>query len=211
MSGAFVEVAYFREPSRRRRGRARGAAAACSCRLAAGGRRASTSASTPRSPSARRRAPPRRCSGAAMSAAAAVLAALAVPLAGAAADRRCSQRAPNLREAVTLATAVALFVVVLSLLPGGPRRRAAGAARCSSCSRASPFAFAVEPLGMLFALVAVRAVDRQFALLDRLHARATTSTHQTRFYVCFAVALARDHGRSPSPATCSRCSSSTRC
>jgi multicomponent Na+:H+ antiporter subunit D len=47
-----------------------------------------------------------------------------------------------------------------------------GSSRSACCSRWSP-----------------RAVDRQLALFHRLHARQREK-HQTRFYVCFALALA---------------------
>ena len=62
-------------------------------------------------------------------------------------------RVPNLREAVTLATAGALFLTVLGLL--GPVL--AGARPEALNIEVVPglaLAFKVEPLGMLFALVA---------------------------------------------------------
>jgi multicomponent Na+:H+ antiporter subunit D len=96
-------------------------------------------------------------------------------------------RAPNLREAVTLLTALALFADVAWL-----------AADVFSGGRPGldvlqivpglELAFSVEPLGMLFALVAATLwiVNSAYSIG---YMRGNREPRQTQFYVCFAVAL----------------------
>ena len=63
------------------------------------------------------------------------------------------RKTPNLREAITLATSVALAAIVLNLLPvveAGGRPEA----KLVDIAPGLAIAFKVEPLGMLFALVA---------------------------------------------------------
>ncbi len=126
-----------------------------------------------------------------MSAQSAILAAVALPLAGALLIALAG-RAPNLREGVTLATAVSLFAVVATLYPAV----AAGArpgVTLFALLPGMPFAFAVEPLGLLFALVA-----SGLWILNSLYSigymRGNDEHHQTRFYVCFAGAIAATVG-----------------
>ncbi|MEO7392773.1 MAG: proton-conducting transporter membrane subunit [Ramlibacter sp.] len=121
----------------------------------------------------------------------AVVAALAVPVVGALLISLCG-RAPNLREAITLLAASALFIIVASLLPavlGGQR---------PSVQWLEPFpgaaiALRVEPLGLLFALVA-SLLWIVSSLYSIGYMRANNERHQTRFYVCFALALASTVG-----------------
>lgn len=117
----------------------------------------------------------------------AIAAALAIP-ALAAVLIALSHRRPNLREAVTLGAAVLLFVVVASLVPavlGGARPALA----VLELLPGVPLAFEVEPLGMLFALVAsgLWIVNSLYSIG---YMRGNDEAHQTRFYVCFALALA---------------------
>ena len=120
-----------------------------------------------------------------------IAAALIVPAAGAALIAAAGRR-PNLREAVTLATAAALFAIVLSLLPG-----VLGGARPElvvlEMIPGIAIAFRVEPLGMLFALVAsgLWIVNSVYSIG---YMRGNDERHQTRFYVCFALALAATMG-----------------
>jgi len=121
----------------------------------------------------------------------AILGAVAVPLAGAALIA-AAHRMPNLREAVTLATSVALFVLVVSLAPevlAGGRP----AARLAEVMPGIELAFAVEPLGMLFALIAsgLWIVTSVYSIG---YMRGNDEQHQTRYYVCFAGALAAAMG-----------------
>ena len=126
-----------------------------------------------------------------MDTAAALLAALLGPLAGAVLIALCGRR-PNLREGVTLATAALLFYVVASLLPAV----LAGAQPALALIEVMPglaLAFRVEPLGMLFALVAsgLWIVNSVYSIG---YMRANAEAHQTRFYVCFALSLAATMG-----------------
>ncbi len=95
---------------------------------------------------------------------------------------------PNLREAITLLTSSALFITVVLLY-------------CSVSAGARPaieiiqpiaglsLAFEIEPLGMLFSLVSsfLWIVTSIYSIG---YMRGHNEQHQTRFYVCFALALA---------------------
>jgi len=118
---------------------------------------------------------------------AAILAALVLPVAGAA-GILLARRRPNLREAVTLSCAAVLFGCVLQLLPvvlAGERP----AVTLFQLLPGINFAFRVEPLGMLFALVAsgLWIVNSLYSIG---YMRAIQEHAQTRFYACFALALA---------------------
>ena len=117
--------------------------------------------------------------------------ALLVPAAGAALIG-AAWRWPNLREAVTLAASVALFAVVLALLPGvlaGERPELILVEMIPGIA----IGFRVEPLGMLFALVAsgLWIVNSVYSIG---YMRGNHEHHQTRFYACFALALAATMG-----------------
>jgi multicomponent Na+:H+ antiporter subunit D len=97
-------------------------------------------------------------------------------------------RYPNLRETVTLVTAAVLFLLVVSLVPevlAGGRPSALWLDMLPGVA----IAFRVEPLGMLFALVAslLWIVNSIYSIG---YMRANLEGHQTRFYICFAIALA---------------------
>lgn len=120
-----------------------------------------------------------------------ILAALVVPLVGALLIALCG-RAPNLRETVTLATAALLFFCVASLLPGV----LAGGRPEVTLTEVMPglaIRFAVEPLGMLFGLIAsgLWIVNSLYSIG---YMRGNGEANQTRFYVCFALALAAAMG-----------------
>lgn len=121
----------------------------------------------------------------------AVAVALALPLCGAVLIAGC-HRVPNVREAMTLLTAAALFVSVASLLP------AVLAGERPSVRLLEPFPgialeFRVEPFGLLFGLVA-SALWIVSSVYSIGYMRGNDETHQTRFYVCFALALASTIG-----------------
>ena len=121
----------------------------------------------------------------------AIAAALVVPVAGAALITLAG-RAPNLRESITLITAVALLACVLALLPAvsdGGRP----AFTLLTLLPGLQIAFKVEPLGMLFALIAsgLWIVNSLYSIG---YMRGNNEAHQTRFYVCFALALAATMG-----------------
>ena len=116
-----------------------------------------------------------------------IQAALAIPLLGCAAIALC-YRSPNLRETATLVTSVLLFACVASLLPG-VLAGARPAVQLFEPLPGLPIAFEVEPLGMLFALIAsgLWIVNSIYSIG---YMRGNDEAHQTRFYVCFALALA---------------------
>jgi len=112
--------------------------------------------------------------------------ALTVPLVGAVLIAM-SHRKPNQRETVTLVTAVALFSIVAALTT----RVLAGERpylELLDILPGIPLAFRIEPLGMMFALVAsfLWIVNSIYSIG---YMRGNKEKHQTRFYVCFAVAL----------------------
>jgi len=101
-------------------------------------------------------------------------------------------RWPNAREAATLLTAVALFALVIGLLPevlAGNQEQIVLLATLPGIA----LALKLEPLGMLFALVAsgLWIVNSIYSIG---YMRANLESHQTRFYVCFAIALAATMG-----------------
>ncbi len=121
----------------------------------------------------------------------AIIAALVVPAMGAALIAVCGSR-PNLRETVTLLTALLLLLCVSELLP----LVLAGERPTVTIMQWLPgldIVFQVEPLGMLFALIAsgLWIVNSIYSIG---YMRANQEAKQTRFYVCFALALAATMG-----------------
>ncbi|MDO9217604.1 MAG: monovalent cation/H+ antiporter subunit D family protein [Lacisediminimonas sp.] len=121
----------------------------------------------------------------------AILASMAVPLAGAMLIS-FARRQPNLREGITLVTAAALLVCVLTLLPTVLSGARPGVILFSLLPGLQ-IAFRVEPLGMLFALIAsgLWIVNSLYSIG---YMRANKEAHQTRFFVCFALAISATMG-----------------
>jgi multicomponent Na+:H+ antiporter subunit D len=120
-----------------------------------------------------------------------IAAALLVPAAGGV-GIALAGRWPSLRETVTLVTAAALLACVLGLLPmvlAGGRPQLIVLEMLPGIA----LGFRVEPLGMLFALVAssLWIVNSIYSIG---YMRANGEPHQTRFYGCFALALAATMG-----------------
>ena len=95
---------------------------------------------------------------------------------------------PNVREGVTLCGALLLLLWVLILLP----RVAAGdhsEVQLLVMVSGLEIAFRPEPLGMLFAVVAAGLWPLN-SLYSIGYMRGNSEQHQSRFYVCFAVAIA---------------------
>ncbi|MGB1013306.1 MAG: proton-conducting transporter membrane subunit, partial [Nannocystaceae bacterium] len=110
---------------------------------------------------------------------------------------------PNLREAATLTTAVTLFGVVTGIYTGiiDPGYWSAPAADFwTPTASTAPIVLAemlpgvelslkVEPLGMVYAMIA-----STLWILNSLYSigymRGNNEKHQTRFYICFALAIA---------------------
>jgi multicomponent Na+:H+ antiporter subunit D len=117
--------------------------------------------------------------------------ALAIPMVGAVLISVLG-RWPNIRETVTLITALMLFMVVASLVPlvlDGERPSVTVLTMLPALS----IELTIEPLGMLFALVAsgLWIVNSIYSIG---YMRANNEANQTRFYVCFAIALAATMG-----------------
>jgi multicomponent Na+:H+ antiporter subunit D len=115
-----------------------------------------------------------------------ILTAVAAPLAGAIVISLLYAR-PNLRETVTILTSLVTFGAVALLLP----RVEDGVRPAVALIDVIPglaLRFEVEPLGMLFALVAsfLWIVTSIYSIG---YMRGHHEAHQTRFYVCFAIAI----------------------
>jgi len=120
-----------------------------------------------------------------------LLACMLVPLIGAVLIALAG-RAPNLREGITLSTAALLLGCTLWLLSAvmdGARPQVSLFALLPGLQ----IAFQVEPLGMLFALIA-SALWIVNSLYSIGYMRGNQEGHQTRFFVCFALALAATMG-----------------
>ena len=96
-------------------------------------------------------------------------------------------RSPNTREAVTLVTAITLFLLVISLL----QEVLAGGRPTLSLTEVMPglpLVLEIEPLGMLFGCVA-----SGLWIINSLYSigymRGHDEPNQTRFYICFAIAF----------------------
>ena len=116
-----------------------------------------------------------------------IWAALCLPLIIAAGIAVMGPISSNLREAVTIIGATILFGVVIaiaSLVAGGTQP-------VLDVGQAAPglsFAFKVEPLGALFALVASGLwIVNSFYSIGYM--RGNRERNQTRFYICFAIAI----------------------
>ena len=100
---------------------------------------------------------------------------------------------PNLRESVTIAGATALFAVAIMLALNVAAAQANPNLEVASLvlGDAAPgltFAFKLEPLGALFALVASGLwIVNSFYSIGYM--RGNRERNQTRFYICFAFAL----------------------
>jgi multicomponent Na+:H+ antiporter subunit D len=117
--------------------------------------------------------------------------ALAMPAAGAVLIA-ATGRWPNLRETITVLTAISLLYVVVSLVPAV----LSGQTPSSTLATMMPglsIRLVVEPLGMLFALVA-SALWIVNSIYSIGYMRGNKEHQQTRFYVCFAISLAATMG-----------------
>ena len=122
----------------------------------------------------------------------AILLALCIPLATAVGIQIAGRVSDNLRETVTLAGAASLIWVVWGMLPG----LFAGERPALTATEILPgiaIAFEVEPLGMLFA-----ALASGLWIINSIYSigymRGNNEKKQTRFYTCFALALAATMG-----------------
>ena len=121
-----------------------------------------------------------------------ILAAICLPAAGALVIGLAGRVSANLRESVTMVTAGTLAWLVWSLLP----TLMAGGRPAVEVSEVMPglsIAFRVEPLGMLFAALAsgLWIVNSIYSIG---YMRGNKEKNQTRFFVCFALALSATMG-----------------
>ncbi|MFO1430343.1 MAG: monovalent cation/H+ antiporter subunit D family protein [Candidatus Competibacteraceae bacterium] len=117
--------------------------------------------------------------------------ALALPSLGAV-PIALSGRYPNLREGITLIVSCLLTGMVFALIPtvlAGERP----SLDLIDIMPGIPLRFTVEPLGMLFAAVASLLWPIN-SLYSIGYMRANQEIHQTRFYTCFALAIASTMG-----------------
>ena len=121
-----------------------------------------------------------------MSANLALILALLVPLTGALVISLLG-RWPNLREAATMLTSLALFASVIRVLVGFNNGEEIGVEVLTVFSGLS-ISFSTEPLSILFAMIAsgLWIVTSVYAIG---YMRGTHEKNETRFYVCFALAL----------------------
>lgn len=117
--------------------------------------------------------------------------ALAIPTVGAILIALAG-RWPNLREAITLLTSAALLTVIAGLthaVVAGARPELVLAPLLPGL----PLKLSVEPLGMVFAAVAALLWPIN-SLYSIGYMRGNHEKNQTRFYICFAVAIASAMG-----------------
>ncbi|MBB1381403.1 monovalent cation/H+ antiporter subunit D family protein, partial [Shewanella sp. SR41-2] len=121
-----------------------------------------------------------------------ILVAIGLPIVGALAISLAGRIGPNIREAATAITSVSLIWVVWGLTPtlmegGRP------SIEVSEVMPGLSIAFTVEPLGMLFA-----ALASGLWLINSIYSvgymRGNKEKNQTRFFVCFALALSATVG-----------------
>jgi multicomponent Na+:H+ antiporter subunit D len=117
--------------------------------------------------------------------------ALCIPLSGAVLIRLAHHRA-NLREAFTLLTATTLLACVVGLLPTileGQRPTL----KLLTVLPGLDLRLTLEPLGMMFALIAsgLWIVNSLYSIG---YMRGNKEINQTRFYICFALALSATMG-----------------
>ncbi|MDH5599669.1 MAG: monovalent cation/H+ antiporter subunit D family protein [Gammaproteobacteria bacterium] len=99
---------------------------------------------------------------------------------------------PNVREFVSLTASLALLATVLSLLPAVLAGEQPSV-MLLEIAPGLPVKFTLEPLGMLFACVAALLWPIN-TLYSIGYMRGNKEQQQTRFYVCFAVALSSTMG-----------------
>ena len=122
-----------------------------------------------------------------------IIAALLIPIVGSVLIALTGS-VPNLRESVTLATSILLFITVMVLLS-----RVLNGQLPETGSfevfQGVEFAFRIEPLGMIFGCVAstLWIVNSIYSIG---YMRGNNEPRQTPFYVCFAIAIAGAIGAS---------------
>jgi multicomponent Na+:H+ antiporter subunit D len=121
-----------------------------------------------------------------------LLSVIVLPVAGALFIALAGERHRNLREAITLLTATLLFIVVLLLYQTVDSNTHPVIEIIEPISGLA-VALTVEPLGILFALVCsfLWIITSIYSIG---YMRGNNEQNQTRFYVCFALAIASTMG-----------------
>jgi multicomponent Na+:H+ antiporter subunit D len=96
---------------------------------------------------------------------------------------------PNLRDGISLATATSLFAAIVSWILPVVRTGARPRLDLVQVLPGVPLAFEVEPLGLVFALVA-SGLWIVTTLYGIGYMRGHHEQNQTRFFICFALAIA---------------------
>lgn len=120
-----------------------------------------------------------------------ILLSISIPIIGAVLIAAAHNR-PNLRETISVISSLALFGIVLTLLPevlAGNRP----SLTLVNITPALSILFELEPLGMLFACTAALLWPIN-TLYSIGYMRGNQELHQTRFYICFAIALSSTMG-----------------
>ena len=116
-----------------------------------------------------------------------IIFALSLPLLGAIGILLASRIGPNLRETVTLVTALGLAITVWGLIPEVIAGGRPGLDRVEVVPGIN-IAFRIEPLGMMFA-----ALASGLWIINSIYSigymRGNKESNQTRFYVFFALSL----------------------
>ncbi|MDH5354820.1 MAG: monovalent cation/H+ antiporter subunit D family protein [Gammaproteobacteria bacterium] len=99
-----------------------------------------------------------------------------------------SRQSPNLRETITVVAGISVFILVLKLYLGFESTGSESVEWIEVFPGLS-ISFSVEPLGLLFALIAgfLWPVTTVYAIG---YMRGHHEKNQTRFYICFAIAIA---------------------
>lgn len=115
-----------------------------------------------------------------------ILSALAIPLVGALVIALTGSNR-NLRDSLMVASAVLVFLTVLSILPSVNAGGRPGVV-LFEIMPGLPLAFSVEPLGMIFGLVA-SGLWVVTSLYGIGYMRGAQEKNQTRFFACFSIAI----------------------
>jgi multicomponent Na+:H+ antiporter subunit D len=121
-----------------------------------------------------------------MSDATLILTALAIPLIGALVIALTGRNA-NLRDSLMVASAALVFLTVLSLLPSVLAGEQPNVL-LFFLMPGLPIAFSIEPLGMIFGLVA-SGLWVVTSIYGIGYMRGAHEKHQTRFFACFSIAI----------------------
>lgn len=112
--------------------------------------------------------------------------ALALPLLGAVVIAMVG-RWPNLRETITMVVSVSLFILVAS--QAGQSFTQTSTLELVRMAPGLSLTLKIEPLGFIYALIAT-SLWIVNSLYSIGYMRANQEKHQTRFYLCFALAIA---------------------